>query len=553
MEVTEQLGTLSVACEAAGREGGCGMGEGDASLPSVMGRGLSVASGAAGEGLPEAGPSAAVPDRGAVGGQSPSPSPGPSELPALDGWPSNGPASSGSCTWPGFSPVAGGEAGSGGVEERSRGPAQAEGPPRSLSPLERGCPASCLGLHGSPDDGVASERSTSAGTEREGERAARSSADVFAVEKQLLADEGGRSSSESDSSSDSDTDTDSSSSVSSISSCSPVLPEDGVQQDKKDENSPSIGGKSELSEDKSFPVEDLTILLPESVELMPIGNVSSIIENLVIVESLKGLPPVNEDSVLFKEDRYSIGKVFEVFGPVSHPFYALQFKNPEHIETKGIKIHDAVYFAPSVESFTQYIFPEKIKQDKGSDASWKNDEEPPPEALDFSDDEKEKVAKQQKKSQNLRRKKFKSQDESNDNGIHYQPRRHYPSNYSSESLKGELNPCFSRGRFPVHPHAYRQHVKPLQRYCSDYMEFQKPSAFRQHQNMGRPGRQQHSFPSPSFGTVSNAANPFPPSSPTWRWPHGCIQNTYDPLLSLLSLPPPPPPPPAAPPNNTNLV
>lgn len=54
--------------------------------------------------------------------------------------------------------------------------------------------------------------------------------------------------------------------------------------------------------------------------------------------------------------------MFEVFGPVSHPFYALQFNSPEHIEAKGIKVHDDVYFAPSVESFTQYVFPEKLKQ-----------------------------------------------------------------------------------------------------------------------------------------------------------------------------------------------
>ncbi|GCB80644.1 hypothetical protein scyTo_0016297 [Scyliorhinus torazame] len=37
------------------------------------------------------------------------------------------------------------------------------------------------------------------------------------------------------------------------------------------------------------------------------------------------------------------------------------------------------------------------RRDKGSDASWRNDQEPPREALDFSDDEKEREAKQKKK------------------------------------------------------------------------------------------------------------------------------------------------------------
>lgn len=30
---------------------------------------------------------------------------------------------------------------------------------------------------------------------------------------------------------------------------------------------------------------------------------------LVILESLKGLPPVNEESIIFKEDRQAVGKV----------------------------------------------------------------------------------------------------------------------------------------------------------------------------------------------------------------------------------------------------
>ncbi|XP_062991186.1 H/ACA ribonucleoprotein complex non-core subunit NAF1 [Elgaria multicarinata webbii] len=345
---------------------------------------------------------------------------------------------------------------------------------------------------------------------------------------------------ESDSETESDTD---SSSSSSSSSCLPMLSEDDDQQ-HKNENYCSIRKKGGMSEQDPLPVEDLIIILPESVELMSFGKVSSIIEHLVIIESQKGLPPVNEETVLFKEDRHSVGKIFEVFGPVSHPFYVIQFNSPEHIESKGIKMHDPVYFAPSVESFTQYIFPEKLKQDRGSDASWKNDEEPPPEALEFSDDEKERAAKQQKKSQNVRRKKFRSQQEnSNENGVNYQPRQQYPLDYSS-GCRGEPNPTFSRSRFPhssASPRFFRQQPKTRQRYSSDYSELRSPSAFCQQQRQESLRRHQYSFPPPSFETVSNEAN-FPPPSVTWGWPRGCTQNIYDPLLSLLSLPPPPPPP-----------
>ncbi|XP_044286826.1 H/ACA ribonucleoprotein complex non-core subunit NAF1 isoform X2 [Varanus komodoensis] len=353
--------------------------------------------------------------------------------------------------------------------------------------------------------------------------------------------EGSSASSESETESDTDTD----SSTSSSSSGLPMLSEDD-QQYKNGNNSCSPRKKDGMSENP-FPVEDLIILLPESVELMSFGKVSSIIEHLVIIESQKGLPPVNEDTVLFKEDRQSVGKIFEVFGPVSHPFYVVQFNSPEHIESKGIKIHDAVYFAPSVESFTQYIFPEKLKQERGSDASWKNDEEPPPEALDFSDDEKERAAKQ-KKSQNLRRKKFRSQqDNSNENGVNYQPRQQYPLDYSSP-YRQEPHPSFSRSRFPhlpASPHFFRQEPKTHQRYSSEYTELRRPPVFCQ-QSQETLRRHHYSFPPPSFETISNETH-FPPSPVTWGWPQGCTQNVYDPLLSLLSLPPPPPPPPSIPP------
>nr|XP_060634742.1 H/ACA ribonucleoprotein complex non-core subunit NAF1 isoform X1 [Anolis sagrei ordinatus] len=355
----------------------------------------------------------------------------------------------------------------------------------------------------------------------------------------------------SSSESESDTDSDSSSSDSSSSSCLPMLSEDDGEQNKNEDDTCNTT-KGELPKQESLCIEDLKIILPESVELMPFGKVSSIIGHLVIVESQKGMPPVNEDTVLFRGDRHSIGKIFEVFGPVSHPFYVLQFNNPEHIEAKGIKIHDAVYFAPSVESVTQYIFPEKLKQEKGSDASWKNDEEPPPEVLDFSDDEKERTAKQQKKSQNLRRKKFKSQQDYDKSGMDYQPRQHYHSDYSD---RREPHSTFTRGRYP-HPSAsprfFRHQGRTPQQHPSSYAEPWKPSAFHQQQRPDNSRRHQYSFPPPSFEPEANFAPS--PQPATWGWPPGYTQNTYDPLLSLLSLPPPPPPPlppPSAPFNSMN--
>ncbi|NXK89936.1 NAF1 protein, partial [Formicarius rufipectus] len=290
------------------------------------------------------------------------------------------------------------------------------------------------------------------------------------------------------------------------------------------------------------PVEDLSVILPDDVELKLFGTVSSIIEQLVIIESLRGLPPVNEESIIFKEDRQAAGKIFEIFGPVLHPFYVLRFNSSEHIKEKGINVQDSMYFAPSVNDFTQYIFAERLKQEKGSDASWKHDQEPPPEALDFSDDEKEREAKQKKKkSQSQERKKLKPETiPSNENkGL---PQSMQQPSSSSRGYRGRR---FSRGSFPPPsgPRGFlRPQVRPPQLYSSNEWMPQESPVFPQPHRRKYPVTQQYPFPPPVFGSV-NDVHQFPPPPPSvnmiWTGSNTC--NSSYPFL-----PPPPPPPPPPP-------
>ncbi|KFV82485.1 H/ACA ribonucleoprotein complex non-core subunit NAF1, partial [Struthio camelus australis] len=286
------------------------------------------------------------------------------------------------------------------------------------------------------------------------------------------------------------------------------------------------------------PVEDLSVILPNEVELKLFGTVSSIIGQLVIIESLRGLPPVNEDSIIFKEDRQAAGKIFEIFGPVLHPFYVLRFNSSEHIKAKGINVQDSMYFAPSVEDFTQYVFAEKLTQEKGSDASWKNDQEPPPEALDFSDDEKEREAKQKKKKpQNQIRKKLKSEtNESNENNGFHQSMQQPASNYS-RGYHGR-----SRGPFPPRsapPGFLRSQARPPQLYSSDSRMHQESPVFSQPHRKENPMMQQYAYPPfpppPVFGSV-NEMHHLPPSNLNMLWTG---PNMYNPSYPFL--PPPPPP------------
>eukprot|EP00126_Sphaerothecum_destruens_P006235 Sdes_comp19280_c0_seq1m10294 len=60
-----------------------------------------------------------------------------------------------------------------------------------------------------------------------------------------------------------------------------------------------------------------------------------------------------------------------------------------------------------------FVFTEKVKAFKGSDASWKYDEEPPEDELEFSDDEDERKIRNElkKKLKNSRREKRLKNDE----------------------------------------------------------------------------------------------------------------------------------------------
>ncbi|XP_069832715.1 H/ACA ribonucleoprotein complex non-core subunit NAF1 [Dendropsophus ebraccatus] len=355
-----------------------------------------------------------------------------------------------------------------------------------------------------------------------------------------------------DSSSDSDSDSDSSSSSSTSSSSSSSMSSIIQLEEEPLENTDvPLKTKDELLVDELPPVEELSINLPDHVELKPFGTVSSVIEQLVIIESLRDILPLNEDTVVFKEDRTVVGKIFEIFGPVPHPFYVIRFNSKEQIESSGIKIKDAMFFAPSVQDFTQYIIPDALKRDKGSDASWTNDQEPPPDVIDYSDDEKEREAKQKKKAQNpgKKKQKFDQDKPSTSSQVSQQVSRPYGRNGSA--------PRFSQGR-GSHPqeNSYGQHHQSY--YSSGYPGHHMMQQSYTYHNVNS---QEYSMPLSNngyqapmpnfFGHYGNMqAFPPPPPPPDINWPAPNLHYPYMSSSHLYNLPPPPPPPPPpAPPNS----
>ena len=153
-------------------------------------------------------------------------------------------------------------------------------------------------------------------------------------------------------------------------------------------------------------------------ECQAIGLVSSMVDQLLVIESLPDLPALDLESVLFAREEVdgegdeviAIGRVFDVIGPVTRPYYCVRFNSEEHIRSKNLNKGQQIFFAPKTEH-TTFVFLEQLMRMKISDASWYknkiwmneyllsshnpfysprcNDEELPPDLQEFSDDEQE--------------------------------------------------------------------------------------------------------------------------------------------------------------------
>lgn len=372
-----------------------------------------------------------------------------------------------------------------------------------------------------------------------------------------------------DSSSDSDSDSDSSSSSSSSSSASTSFSSVSLSalllDGDDDEDTPGKDGKGfpvtpkEVLHLNELPaVDDLNITLPDNVEMKPFGVVTSIVDQLVIFESRFNQPVLSEGSVIFKGNRSSAGKIFDIFGPIPRPSYLLRFNSEEHIAAHGVKVEDIMYFVPNSQEFTKYLETERLKQQKGSDASWTNDDEPPPDVLDYSDDEKEREAKKQRKAIHEGRKKTKTeQNETRNSEVN--EKQNPQQCLSSQALRN--SPGFSQKKFTNKAH--NESRQQSSSYPSHQYSNLKPACSRdfpsnkwnQRPNMCPPHYRQGFTVKQEQNTLSNQVyypvcetmwqrSP-PPINTNMSWPQHNVPHFYNQPYSVPP-PPPPPPPPLAP-------
>lgn len=148
---------------------------------------------------------------------------------------------------------------------------------------------------------------------------------------------------------------------------------------------PTTAGELKLTD--LPPIEDLQLSVPIE-KLAKVGKVISIVDVLVVVEAEKQMPPLDLDTVLFDQTGQAIGQVFDVFGSITGPHYSIRFTNSDQIAQKCVNLGMEVYILPETDrTLTKFAFVNELRKNKGTDASWENDNEPPPGAHNDSSDE----------------------------------------------------------------------------------------------------------------------------------------------------------------------
>lgn len=200
----------------------------------------------------------------------------------------------------------------------------------------------------------------------------------------------------------------------------------------------------------------------------------------MLVEALRNSIPLDIDSVLFLDvGKKALGKVFDVIGPVAVPIYCVRFNNHDDITTKGIAVGDKVFCAPRTE-YSQYVILSNIMT-KGSDASWKNDIEPPENLVEYSDDEQERKTKRQAKAN-------RSQNSNGEKREYIRPRHHM-----------------------MNQPQYQQQPNYQQQYQPNYNHHQQQQPNQPQQNLAYPNYSWHQNLPPHMMHYSQQQLNFPPN------------------------------------------
>lgn len=329
-----------------------------------------------------------------------------------------------------------------------------------------------------------------------------------------------------------------------------------------------IKAKGELGIDDLPPIQDLTITVAEE-DCIKLGTVSGIVDTLgmltqcfafsdfrmfiyvnvnlfaVLVDSIPNFAAVDIDTVLFLDKgNRTLGQVFDVMGNVASPIYCVRFNKPQDIADKNITVGLPVYVAPKTEH-TNFIVLSELMNQRGTDASWEDDIEPPEGCHEFSDDEEEREARRAQRQRNHRNR--------NSNSVSSDTNTDIPNKVT---IKQEYHVPRSKRQFNANKRNRTQNQGQRQQFYKDNPGYSNTTTqFVNYYQNQPPIHYDHSWHTAAIHGLT-AAGPPPPPPPysngqpiVQNTPQGCYPNPFAMQanqpgynqFSLHAFPPLPPP------------
>ncbi|CAD5220766.1 unnamed protein product [Bursaphelenchus okinawaensis] len=128
---------------------------------------------------------------------------------------------------------------------------------------------------------------------------------------------------------------------------------------------------------------------PTEKDLRPFGVVHTVIDFVVTIKPLPQIPAMDYDSVLFTNSAEPIGEIFEIFGQITEPMYAVRFNTDS--EAEKYPIGTEVFYAPNYLRYTKTFFPHDLAKIMYHDDN--DDSE-----FEFSDDDEERNHNQKQRA-----------------------------------------------------------------------------------------------------------------------------------------------------------
>lgn len=173
-----------------------------------------------------------------------------------------------------------------------------------------------------------------------------------------------------------------------------------------EEEEDSTGPLKTANEQIDEPIPQLPegFAISEKTAIEHVGTLQSVTNRTAVIKATVSgeFRVLGDDTIFCFEDKTIVGVLFETFGLVKMPFYSVRVSSDEEAAALKEKVGSPIYY---VAGHANFLYTDRIKSIKGSDASNNYDEEVPEEEQEFSDDQAEMEVKSARKKKKKAKKR----------------------------------------------------------------------------------------------------------------------------------------------------